>query len=160
MKNKVDSRNFDEKFDSVLKEKKGQNIIKGRFDIEPVELKLKLDFVFHFFKSFKDISTLTYKILFWEKDNIIESLLEFSKGKIIKTISYKMEEYPGIIFIDDENLDKIFLEKLLINHFNYEMAENPSLNMRVQICINHKDYITLLDIYDDRGFDVYYFDNG
>ena len=50
--------------------------------------------------------------------------------------------------------EKIF-RQLLTNHFNYETAEDPSLNIRVQICLNEETEIRLLDIYDDRGFDAY-----
>jgi hypothetical protein len=36
------------------------------------------------------------------------------------------------------------------------MAEEPSLNLRIQICLTQEKGIVLLDIYDDRGFDVYF----
>ena len=69
--------------------------------------------------------------------------------------SYRNEEDPGILYIDMDSFDEKVFRNLLTNHFNYEMAEDPSLNMRVQICLNEKNGTRLLDIYDDRGFDVY-----
>lgn len=157
IREKIDSENFDETFERLLEEKKGQNVIKGRFDIEPVELNEKLDFIIRLLLSFKSIAGFTYKILFWEKDNLVEGLLKSTKEKVYKVAtSYKNEELPGIIFVDSDTLDEPFLKALLTNHFNYEMAKDPSLNLRIQICVSHEGYKTLLDIYDDRGFDIYY----
>jgi len=36
------------------------------------------------------------------------------------------------------------------------MAKEPSFNIRVQLSINTNNSIILLDIYDDRGFDIYF----
>ena len=68
---------------------------------------------------------------------------------------YNNKEAPGIIYLDMDAFDEKVFRSLLTNHFNYEMAENPSLNIRVQICLNEKKGTRLLDIYDDRGLDVY-----
>lgn len=154
---KIDSKNFDKNFEKLLEAKKGENVVKGRFDIEPISLKGKIDFVTHLLLSFKSVLCITYKILFWEKDSVLQNLIESNKEKIFDIVtSYKNGEMPGILFIDEKNLDEAFLSTLLINHFNYEMVKDPSLNIRVQICVNQEGYITLLDIYDDRGFDIYY----
>lgn len=67
----------------------------------------------------------------------------------------KMENKLNI-FIDDGILDISFLKSILNNHFNFEMAKEPSQNLRVQISVNLDNIIILLDIYDDRGFDIYY----
>lgn len=154
---KIDSKNFDKNFIKLLEIKKGENIVKGRFDIEPIGLKEKIDFITHLLFSFKSVSSLTYKILFWENDKVIQEFIESNQKKIFDIVtSYKNGEMPGALFIDERTIDEAFLRVLLINHFNHEMAKDPSLNIRVQICVNHEEYITLLDIYDDRGFDIYY----
>ena len=72
---KVNSINFDNQLSVLLENKGGENVIKGRFDIETVDLTKKLDFIIQFF-SLKLIVGLTYKILFWEKDSLIENLME------------------------------------------------------------------------------------
>lgn len=119
-----------------------------------------IDFITRLLLSFKSVLSLTYKILFWEKDSVVQRLIESNEQKIFEIgTSYKNGEAPGVIFIDDGTLDETFLSTLLINHFNYEMAKDPALNLRVQICVNHENYITLLDIYDDRGFDIYYLES-
>jgi len=154
---KVNSKNFDKSFERLLETKKSQNVAKGRFDIELMELSGKIEFITHLLLSFKSVSGLTYKILFWEKDNVVQNVIEQNNEKVIDIVtSYKDGEIPGVIFIDEGILDITFLSALLTNHFNHEMAKEPSLNLRVQICVNHEDYITLFDIYDDRGFDIYY----
>ncbi|WP_310557032.1 hypothetical protein [Flavobacterium sp.] len=153
---KIDSENFDKSFKKLLQLKKGKNIVNGRFDLEPIKLEAKLDFIIHLLLSSNLIESLTYKILFWEETNKVESLIKSYKKKYSTIISYNNGKLPGIIFINEDVLDVLFLKELLINHFNHEMAKNPSLSLRVQICINKEDYITLIDIYDDRGFDIYY----
>ena len=138
-----------------LKTKEGENIIKGRFDIEPVPLVRKLDFIIQFF-SLKLVGSLTYKILFWEKDDLLVSLMaSINVTKYWLSTSYENGEAPGVLYIDFNTFDESVFRQLLIQHFNYEMAEDPSLNIRVQICLNEENQIKLLDIYDDRGFDVY-----
>lgn len=154
----VNSTNFNKKLGNLLKTKEGKNVTEGRFDIESIQLKQKSDFLISFVTSYKEIFSITYKILFWEKDEILKKWFNLNfpakHYRIDKT--YRNGILPGSIFIDEQSIDKSFLKILLDNHFNYEMAEEPSLNVRVQICINTKDFIVLLDIYDDRGFYVYY----
>jgi hypothetical protein len=153
---KIDSNNFNKNFERLLEEKKGPNVIKGRFDIEPVALEKKLDFIIKFFFSKGLIKSLTYRILFWEKDSLLINLMDSIKvTKYQLNISYKNKEDPGVIFIDSNTFDEFVFRSILINHFNFEMLETPSLNLRVQICLNEENEVRLIDIYDDRGFDIY-----
>jgi len=156
IREKIDSKNFDESFGNLLKEKKGQGVIKGRFDIEPVALEKKLDFIVQFFFSLRVVKCLTYKILFWEKDDLLTSLMtSMNVTKYWLSTSYDNGEVPGVLYVDMDTFDESVFRLLLTNHFNYELAEDPSLNIRVQICLSEENKIKLLDIYDDRGFDVY-----
>ena len=82
--------------------------------------------------------------------------MNFPNKRYEKVLSYKNGKRAGVIFIDDRILDESFLKSVLDNHFNFEMAKEPSQNLRVQICVNLNNIIMLLDIYDDRGFDIYY----
>lgn len=154
----IDSKNFDSKFLKILKNKKGRNVAKGRFDIENIEMSKKSDFIVAFLLSLKFIKGITYKILFWEKDDVLTELFKFnfSNKKSEISVSYRSGKLPGVLFVNDREVDELFLRLILENHFNYEMAKNPALNLRVQICINQEEFLTLLDIYDDRGFDIYY----
>lgn len=154
----IDSRNFDKNFKKLLETKKEKNIVRGRFDLESIELSKKSGFIINLLSSINSIVSLTYKVLFWEEDNKVESLIKsnFENIKYEIVTPYKQGKLPGIVFIEEKTINNHFLEALLNNHFNYEMAVDPSLDMRVQLCINQENFITLLDIYDDRGFDIYY----
>jgi len=154
----IDRANFDTRLGKILKGKKNKNIVVGRYDIEGIDLDKKSDFIIKFILSLKSVKGITYKVLFWEKDDILKEFirLNFFGSNFNITMPYKNGKLPGIFFIDDNGVEERFLKILLDNHFNYEMAKDPSLNLRVQICINQEEFITLLDVYDDRGFDIYY----
>ncbi|KAA5535581.1 hypothetical protein [Paenimyroides baculatum] len=152
---KIDSTNFDDQFKVLLENKKGENVITGRFDIESIGLIKKIDFIIEFF-SLNQIIGSTIKILFWEKDSFLINLMtSMNVTNYWLATSYKNEEIPGTLYIDMSVFDESVFRQLLINHFNFEMAENPSLNIRVQISLTKEKKVTLLDIYDDRGFDIY-----
>ncbi|WP_259014676.1 hypothetical protein [Emticicia fluvialis] len=156
-KNFINSENFDILLLKLLKSKKGKNIITGRFDIENIELKKKAGFIIKFILSIKCIKTVTYKILYWENDEVLKEFFNNSSNNNFNiSISYNYGKIPGVIFVEDTDIDEFFLKLLLENHFNYEMAKEPALNLRIQVCINQEEFITVLDIYDDRGFDIFY----
>ncbi|WP_018338724.1 hypothetical protein [Butyricimonas synergistica] len=154
----INSSNFDRNLKKLLKIKEGRNIANGRLCLESIKLKDKAELVILLISSLKSIISITYKILFWEEDIKIEKFLElnFPNKRYEKVLSYKNGKRAGVIFIDDRILDESFLKSVLDNHFNFEMAKEPSQNLRVQICVNLNNIIMLLDIYDDRGFDIYY----
>lgn len=149
----IDSKNFDKEFSKLLTNKKGENVANGRVDIENISLINKPNFIVSLLQSYSKVFQITYKILFWEKDEVMSGF--FNSDFKIHT-SYKNGKVPGVIFIDDDKINEELVKSLLINHFNYEMAEEPSLNLRIQICLTQEKGIVLLDIYDDRGFDVYF----
>jgi hypothetical protein len=155
----IDSNNFNIYFDEILNKKPVKNVVDGRYNLEPIGILEKSKFVIKFLESIKEITGITYKLLFWENDKVIKDLVtpfnRFIDSKISK--SYQNTEVPGVAFIENKQFNEIFMKTLLDNHFNFEMAVTPSLNLRIQICINNTaGFIYLLDIYDDRGFDIYH----
>ena len=73
-----------------------------------------------------------------------------SKASHLDSVVYK------ILFW--ERVEPNFLRSILLRHFNFELAKEPSLNIRVQLAVNNKEKFSILfDIYDDRGCYVYYF---
>ncbi len=152
----INSSNFDRNLKKLLKIKEGRNIANGRLCLESIKLKDKAELVILLISSLKSIISITYKILFWEEDIKIEKFLElnFPNKRYEKVLSYKNGKRAGVIFIDDRILDESFLKSVLDNHFNFEMAKEPSQNLRVQICVNLNNIIMLLDIYDDRVYIV------
>jgi len=106
--------------------------------------------------AFKIVKNITYKLIYWEKNEIISEFIKNNTKSEFKITSlYRNGELPGVLFINEKGIDENFFNTLLMNHFNYEMAESPSLNLRVQLFIHHDDLLTLLDIYDDRGVNVF-----
>ena len=81
-----------------------------------------------------------------------------NKGRYTKARPYKNGARAGVIFIKEKAFDPNFLRSVLLHHFNFELAKEPSLNIRVQLAANNKEKFSILfDIYDDRGCYVYYF---
>lgn len=155
----INSNNFNTIVENILIVKGGKNVVKGRCDIEPIPLKNKSIFVIQLLKTLEEVKSITYKIFFWEKDELIKNFFNLNlNSKDYKiTVGYSDAEASGVLFIDDKELDLSFIKTLLDTHFNYELGVFPSLNLRVQICVNNTDdFIYLLDVYDDRGFDIYY----
>ena len=154
----IDAENFDSRLKKIIDSKKGKNLVKGRFDLESIDFTKRSSFIVNLILSLMEKAAITYKILYWENTTEIKKIFNNNlyRKKYRMSLEYKDGETPGVIFIDQRKLNKMFLKSLLDIHFNYEMAIDPSLNMRVQICINQKEIITVLDIYDDRGFDIYY----
>lgn len=153
----IDSSNFDTTFLKLLKRKKANNVATSRFDLEAMEIQGKITFLYNLISSFNPFTGLTYKILFWENNETIREFLNhnFTKDIIQNKTPYKNGRLPGIVYINTKKINTSSIKALLNNHFNYEIAKSPSLNIRIQICINHENLVVLLDIYDDRGFDMY-----
>jgi len=162
-------KNFDKKFRQLLHTKGGRDILKGRCCMESIKLKNKVDFIMQLFLFSEGLLSLTYKIFFWETDKVMEEFVENNflhktieesnkpkESKIcVKARSYKGKRIPGVMYLEDQLIDGNFFKKLLNVHFNFELALEPSLSLRVQICVNKKDLVLLLDIYDDRGFNLH-----
>lgn len=145
-------------FCNILSKKKYRKSVYGKFDIEHVILSKKADFICNMIKSL-NIESVLCRILFWEKDEIIESFLkkQISINEYVIYRGYNNKIMPGICFIQVSRDITSFLKILLTNHFNFELGKMKSLNVRVQICIDTKYNGYLLDIYDDRGFYMYIF---
>jgi hypothetical protein len=154
----IDCKSVDDFFRQRLSKKQDKNIVKGRVDIEHISLTKKSQFIYDIISSFNAISGCTYRILFWEKNEIIESFfkLNFPKKEYIIYQPYKNKKSPGICFVRDLEIDKMFFKMLINNHFNFELAKNPSLCVRVQMYIYITGFKILLDIYDDRGFYLFW----
>jgi hypothetical protein len=154
----INSENFDFYLKKILQFKKCKNIASGRIDIENIKPSEKVEMVIFLISSYKTAKALTYKILFWEEDKKIEDFFKFSfpNKRYKKTISYKNGKKAGVIYVEDIKIDFLFLEELLNNHFNFELAKEPSQNIRIQLIINFEYFNILFDIYDDRGLNIFH----
>lgn len=151
----VNSENFDKKFKALLVNKNKKSVIKLKFDFESVCVGKKIELIKFLISNKNLVGNIVYKILFWEKDEALENCLAFWNYKKIK--SYKNGIKPGIIFVEQDKIDTKFIDFILLRHFNFELAKEPSLNIKVQFFIKFNDQFSMLfDIYDDRGFYAYY----
>lgn len=153
---------FDLQFGKILSKKILPEIPRMRIYLEEIsEVRLKALFLREFVERFAEHKSFFVKILFWESPNdFIEKVLisKFRSNKINITRQTKVDSSdPCIVWFNGDKLEPILLEEMILWHFNFELAENPSANMRIQFClINSIDQI-LWDVYDDRGCDVYWF---
>ena len=157
--NFIDISNFDKIFNQILAIKKGKNVVYSRMILDDLGASVRVHFIVDYVNSFKRTTGLTYKMLFWEDDlKIVNAFNEFTNLKNHVKIhrSYKNTEIPGEIFYSEKIVNEILLRGLISMHFNFEHAIEPSFNARLQICINRENNNILLDIYDDRGCDVYF----
>jgi len=155
----IDISNFDKIFNQILAIKRGVNVVYSRMILDGLAVSERVHFLVDYINSFKEITGLTYKVLIWEDDLKIVSIFnEFinQKNHIKIHNSYKNTEIPGEIFYSEKIVDENLLRRLISMHFNFEHAIEPSFNARLQICINRENNNILLDIYDDRGCDVYF----
>lgn len=153
----IDPTNFDIEFRKISRNKRG--IARSRIDFENIDVEAKIRLVMFLISKASHLDSVVYKILFWERDEKIEEyLLKNMKGQYTKAKPYKNGARAGIIFIKEKTLEPNFLRSILLRHFNFELAKEPSLNIRVQLAVNNKEKFSILfDIYDDRGCYVYYF---
>jgi hypothetical protein len=119
----------------------------------------KIDFIVHKISEF-EFRKIVFKIIFWDDENRILDVInkKYDFDSIISSKQYKNGATPGVIFIEDSKLNVSFFRQILLLHFNFELAKDPCINMKLQIFFDFEnDKDILLDIYDDRGFNVYYF---
>jgi|688.fasta_scaffold00269_19 hypothetical protein len=152
--------NFESQISKLLKNQKGKDIIIGRFDLTEVDFNYKPKILSQYLMSFKSVNSVTYKLLYWEKNETIKEFIKSNtKSEFQITTLYRNGKLPGVLFINEKSMNEIFFNILILNHFNYEQALSPSLNIRVQLFLHQKNFITLMDIYDDRGFNVFLINN-
>jgi hypothetical protein len=132
---------------------KNRKAIEGQFNLEQISYKKRVDLICNTILSLNDKFKIC-RILFWEKDENIKTFLQrsFPEEKFIIYKSYENKKTPGICFIHTQKESNTLFRILLTNHFNYELAKEPALNIRVQIYIETIYTSFFLDIYDDRGF--------
>ena len=135
---RIDKKRFDEQFRRLFAQKEDPGVVYGQFDMEYLPLDAKPYFIIQLLLSFREISHITYRVVFWENNDRMISFMEsnLSDRQYSLTTFYIGRESPGIIYIEDKRVDDIFLAEILKNHFNYEMGKEPTLQMRLQICID------------------------
>lgn len=154
----INSKNFEERLGKILKNRNKKEVVNGNINLENLKFSKRVEFIVKYISSLNAISKITYKISFWEENELMRKFLEINQSdkSYILDVLYKNGQKPGVVYIDNNKIDIKFIKALLINHFNHEMAISPSLSVGVCICINQEEFATVLDIYDDRGFHIYF----
>lgn len=101
----------------------------------------------------------TVEVKFWEENNKIIDFFKKIQNSYTVVQEYNNGEEPGIIVIDDNNLDIKFFEQLLQRHYNHDLAYEPALSVKLLLFVNSDENLTVFDLYDDRGFIInhYYY---
>lgn len=101
----------------------------------------------------------TLEVKFWEENSKIIDFFKEMQNSYAVVQEYKNGEEPGIIVIDDKNLDIKFFEQLLQRHYNHDLAYEPALSVKLLLFVNSDENLTVFDLYDDRGFIInhYYY---
>ncbi len=128
----------------------------NRYYLDNYSFNKRVEFVTDLIK--KDVKEdFLLEIKFWDNTELVLDFFKKLKNKNYFLEDYKGGEKPGIIIVDDKNLEIEFFTELLQCHYNYELAEEPSLNIKILLFINKKTDIIVYDFYDDRGFIVNYY---
>ncbi len=96
-----------------------------------VNIERRVKFLQNYILQKIDSKKALIRISFWQKSTEIIKLLQRHNVDKIEIIEYGFSENPGTIIIESIGIDSDFLYDLLLNHFNFEIAEEPSLNIRV-----------------------------
>lgn len=155
--NKMDYNIYNELFNTML-ENDNTNVVKGRFNIENLSIQQKADYIFDLIKSFSTDYKIC-RILFWEKDEKIMCFIKkYAKKNCHILNCYQGKDVPGICILNINEETSSLLKKILISHLGFELGEDFSINVRLQIYIKKEELRIIIDVYDDRGFNMYILD--
>lgn len=122
-------------------------------DIEDLTFDEKIESIERFFINSNIISL---KLYYWEQDCQIQQFVRNFNYDFVTLKPYKGRVKPGVILIQLQGNDICFIRNVLFNHFNADFSQNPYLNIRPYFLVQNKSNSILLEIYDDRGFNVFY----
>ena len=136
-------------------EKKGK-IIWSRYYLDDYDFSKRVDFVLSLIHNHVQKEFIS-EIQYWEDNHKMVNFFEQSKNSYSIIKEYKNGQKPGIIVIDDNQMDMNFFKNLLLNHYNFELAYEPALSIKILLFVNYDDYLMAFDLYDDRGFIINYY---
>ncbi|MGS4345509.1 hypothetical protein ACKUSY_07935 [Myroides odoratus] len=128
----------------------------SRYYLDDYSFDKRVGFVTEFVKD--DLKKeFLLEIKFWENTQTVVNLLKEVQEESYIVEEYKGGEAPGILVIQDCNLNKVFFTQLVQFHYNFELAKSPSLNIKLLLFIDTVSYLKVYDFYDDRGFLVNFY---
>jgi len=118
-----------------------------------VDLDKKIELIISTISLTKEDEKLYLFLKFWQEDTSIIDELKKNEINIIHHKKYLGDEEAGGLACEITLVNSDFIHQLLLCHFNYETGGEPYLNIRPYFVLNESKII--IDIYDDRGFDIY-----
>jgi len=131
--------------------KNNQKVVQARYYLDDLDFKIRVDFVLGFLKTFNHKRYL-FEIQYWDNNDYLFYILNSynSNYKILE--NYTGDESPGLILLDEENLNIRFLKELFQSHYNHDFAIEPSVNIQLYLFLKDKNKLSVIEFYDDRGF--------
>ncbi len=146
-------------FKDYKKYEKQESLVWCRYYLDDYKFENRVRFVLNMIKPHVN-GNFIMEVKFWDKNTIIKDFFHESTNKYYIQREYRSNKTPGLVIMEDNNLNLKFFEKLLINHYNYEKALDPALNVKILLFVNYNNFLLVFDFYDDRGFIVnYYYHN-
>ena len=151
---------FNDSFISkLLKGKYKTKVAIRNCDLEKLYFKQKVEF------TVSRLASLPYNearlmIQFWEDKNRIMKILNKHS---IHNYKFQRDYYglytPGIldIFFQKGEFKNLFLKDIITKHYGFELAQKDSLNIMMFYTTSTSKEISVIHIYDDRGFREYYY---
>lgn len=127
-----------------------------RYYLDDYQFNQRVDFVLELIRNYVK-EEFVMEVQFWEKNELISDFFKNIKNSCSIIKKYRNKQDPGVIISEDYCLDMDFFQQLLQNHYNYELAYEPSLSVKILLFIDKKDYLMVFDFYDDRGFIINYY---
>lgn len=121
-------------------------------DIESMSFDDKMNTIETYFKNSNYIEI---KLYYWEPDGLIQQYIRNFNYDFLLLKSYKGRTKPGAVLISLRVMDVIFIRNLLFNHFNKDFSRNPYMEIRPYFLIQNQENVIVLEVYDDRGFNVF-----
>lgn len=123
------------------------------YDVENFDFYNKINKINEFFS---DSLSVHLKLYYWEPDSQIHTYIRNFNYDFENLKLYHKRSLPGVALVRLRNNDSVFIQNILFNHFNKEFSLNPCLDIRPYFLIHKKTSLLLLEIYDDRGFNVFF----
>ncbi len=145
-------------YKSYKKYEKNDRFLYCRYYLEKYKFNLRIGFISKLLLN-EDYDNYVIELKFWENDEFILSKMKDYNYNCTLVRTYKNGQTPGILAVEGKKVDLTNLGAILLNHFNYELAEKPALNIGIILYLESADFLKVYDFYDDRGFTISYYSN-
>lgn len=136
-------------------------VVRIRHHLDNLSIEQKVQYIMSAWDAQCPGSIISFRMLFWNgPDEVLAFLSPYrhmirSQHVIRAPQVTQPNDGPEASAMDIEAESEKLFEVVLRAHLNSELAQDPSINIRLRsISYSGKGFV-LFDIYDDRGMDVY-----